>query len=163
MLAHEIEQALGGLDTAKGSVNALDLPPNSETVIEITEYTIDVNKKNGSKTNGLLFAAINGTVVSCSSPALPVGANARVAFFGLNSPVNQGSLARENQEGLRNLTAAALGRDPSQPPAPGHTWQGLCAKIAAGNQAVIVGKRVRVVAGAANGQGYTKKQFFPVG
>ncbi len=93
---------------------------------------------------------------------LPIGSSAGVKYFGLNSPVNNGSLANENKEGLRNCTAAILGKDPMQPPFPGHTWESVCSKIASGNQGLVVGKYFRVVTGPANAQGFTKKQFFAV-
>ncbi len=147
---------------AKAGERALDLPPNSDTILECTGYTIEINKKNGTKTNGLLFAAIAGTVVSCTDPSLPIGAVAGVKYFGLNSPMNNGSLARECQEGLRQVTAALLSKDPNAEPFPGHTWESVCSKIASGNQALVIGKRFRVVTGPVNAQGFTKKQFFAV-
>ena len=162
MQAHELEEALAGTSSAKGSEAGLDLPANCETVMEVASYTVAVNKKNGSKTNGQLFFALNGPVISCTNSQLPVGANARVAYFGLNSPVNQGSLANENKEAVRKCTAALLGKDASQPPFPGKTWEQLIGSIAGSQdgQKFVVGKRVRIVTGPANANGYTKKQFF---
>lgn len=170
MRADEIEAALSGMDTAKGSDFGVRLPFNSDVILDVSSITVKRNEKKDSKLNGTVFCAIDGSASASSTPdRLPVGAQTGLYFAGLDSNMNRGSLKALSQEGLRRALAAMLRMDPdgSAPHIPGATTQGwpAVAGFFAKNPDRCKGMRIRVVTGPQKpGKDYpATQQYFPVG
>lgn len=167
----EIRGALEGtLDTAQGGQHGR-LPANAETVVEFADLRVDRSQNKNAKTNGCLYAAFDVAVVQSSKPDVcPPGHNAGFIFAGLDSRMNNGSLAKSSQADLRRCIAAFLGLNPeAAPPAlpqpdgtlkQGATWTDVVI-FCKNNPHNLKGRKIRIVTGNPKGD-FVPMQFFPV-
>jgi hypothetical protein len=167
----EIRGALEGtLDKAQGGQHGR-LPANAEAVVSFKGLRVDRSQNKNAATNGCLFVAFDVEVFQCSKPDVaPPGHAVGFVFAGLDSRMNNGSLAKSSQADLRRCIAAFLGLNPEAPPPPipqpdgtlkqGATWTDVVL-FCKNNPHNLNGKKIRVVTGSPKGD-FIPMQFFAV-
>jgi hypothetical protein len=167
----EIRGALEGtLDTAQGGQHGR-LPANADNIVSFVALRVDKSQNTKVKTNGFLFAAFDVKVEQSSRPDVcPPGSNAGFVFAGLNSPMNNGSLAKSSQADMRRCLAALLGLNPEGAPPPIPQADGTLKKNSTWTDVLIFcknnphnlnGKKMRIVTGSPKGD-FVPMQFFAV-
>ena len=160
----------GTLDKAQGGQHGR-LPPNAEAVVSFKGLRVDRSQNKNAITNGCLFAAFDVEVAQCSKPeTCPPGHAVGFVMAGLDSRMNNGSLAKSSQADLRRCLAAFLGLNSESAPPPipqpdgtlkqNSTWTDVLI-FCKNNPHNLIGKQVRVVTGTPKGD-FIPMQFFAV-